>query len=276
MHPVELEPAPDGNLLYADINDGHIACVTYGLPTAAATAAPTSGVAPLAVELDGTTSTGSGVAYAWDLDGDGQFDDGTGAHLAHSFAAGTYTVRLRVTDDCGVSAVSEPLTITRERDAGRAGSWSRAVLTGAHVNARLIHRRRPIVERPDGTVALRVHCPSPTTCAGTVAIRALTGGPILGRARFRVAARHTVTVRVRLTAPARRRSHSPSPAARDLHPVAGARTRDQLAHRHGLHAARPGTAALRATVAEDTLAGRRSLVDPPGTGRAWLSPSLAA
>ena len=112
VHPVELEPAPDGNLLYADINDGHIACVTYGLPTAAATAAPTSGVAPLAVELDGTTSTGSGVAYAWDLDGDGQFDDGTGAHLAHSFAAGTYTVRLRVTDDCGVSAVSAPLTIS--------------------------------------------------------------------------------------------------------------------------------------------------------------------
>jgi glucose/arabinose dehydrogenase len=205
VHPVELEPAPDGNLLYADINDGHIACVTYGLPTAAATAAPTSGVAPLAVELDGTTSTGSGVAYAWDLDGDGQFDDGTGAHLAHSFAAGTYAVRLRVTDDCGVSAVSEPLTISASETPATQGAESRAALTGAHVNARLIHRRRPIIERRDGTVALRVHCPSPTTCAGTVAIRALTGGPILGRARFRVAARHTVTVRVRLTAPARRR-----------------------------------------------------------------------
>ena len=181
-----------------------------------------------------------------------------------TFAAGTYSVRLQVTDASGRPRPSRrrsPSPRARRRPPGAA---SRAVLTGAHVKARLIHRRRPIVERPDGTVALRVHCPSPTTCAGTVAIRALTGGPILGRARFRVAARHTVTVRVRLTAPARRRSHSPSPAARDLHPVAGARTRDQLAHRHGLHAACPGTAALRrATVAEDTLAGRRSLVDPP-------------
>ena len=91
------------------------------LPTAAATAAPTSGVAPLAVELDGTTSTGSGVAYAWDLDGDGQFDDGTGAHLAHSFAAGTYAVRLRVTDDCGVERRLGAADHQRERDAGRAG-----------------------------------------------------------------------------------------------------------------------------------------------------------
>ena len=91
---------------------------------------------------------GAGVAYAWDLDGDGQFDDGTGAHLAHSFAAGTYAVRLRVTDDCGVSAVSAPLTISASETPAAQGAESRAVLTGARVNARLIHRRRPIVERP--------------------------------------------------------------------------------------------------------------------------------
>jgi hypothetical protein len=36
-------------------------------------------------------------------------------------------------------------------------------------------------------------------------MRAVTGGPTLAQARFRVRARHTVTVRLRLTAAARRR-----------------------------------------------------------------------
>jgi hypothetical protein len=36
-------------------------------------------------------------------------------------------------------------------------------------------------------------------------VRAITGGPALGRARFTVPALHTMTVRLRLTAAARRR-----------------------------------------------------------------------
>jgi PKD repeat protein len=44
--------------------------------------------------------------YAWDIDNDGAFDDGTGASVSASFSAGRHTVGLRVTDDSGDSASS--------------------------------------------------------------------------------------------------------------------------------------------------------------------------
>ena len=389
-HPVELELAPDGNLLYADLDGGRITRITYNRPTAAATATPTSGAAPLTVQLDGTGSTGIGLSYAWDLNGDGQFDDATGARPSHTFAAGAYAVRLQVTDVSGVTALSAPLTISSGNTAptahilapttatawsanetvgfagtgndvqdgtlpasrltwsivlhhcpsdchdhplqtitgaqggftapdhefpsyltltltatdsggltdsqtvrvdprtvelvvdsdpagrqvvldGEAGpaplaktvirgssnlvsavtpqgeltfaGWSDGgaathnltvlddtrlvakfsgpsdaasgaapaahggglLVAGARVKAQLVHRRSPLVAGADGTVRLRVRCPSPTPCAGTISVRAITGGPALGRARFTVPALHTMTVRLRLTAAARRR-----------------------------------------------------------------------
>jgi glucose/arabinose dehydrogenase len=389
-HPVELELAPDGNLLYADLDGGSIVRITYNRPTAVATASPTSGPAPLTVQLDGTGSTGTGLSYAWDLDGDGQFDDATGVRPMHTFPRGTYTVRLQVTDASGVSALSVPLTISSGNTAptaqivaptvatawsanetvGFAGTgndpedgtlpasrltWSivlhhcpsdchdhplqtisgaqggftapdhafpsyltltltvtdsggltdsqtvridprtaqlvldtepagrqvvlddeagpaplgRTVIRGSSnlvsavtpqselvfagwsdggaathsvtvlddtrlvarfggpsdaasgvapaapagevagvgVRARvqLVHRRRPVIASARGIVRLRVHCPSPTPCAGTIVVRAAAGGPALGSARFTVRAMHTMTVRLRLTAAARRR-----------------------------------------------------------------------
>jgi PKD repeat protein len=49
---------------------------------------------------DASTDDGQVVGRAWDLDGDGQFDDGTGATASATFpAAGDHTVSLRVTDD---------------------------------------------------------------------------------------------------------------------------------------------------------------------------------
>jgi hypothetical protein len=44
-----------------------------------------------------------------------------------------------------------------------------------------------------------------TPCAGTIALRAVTGGPALASARFTVPALRTRTVSLRLTAAARRR-----------------------------------------------------------------------
>lgn len=79
---------------------------------------PSPGVAGKPVYFGASGSTdpdGSITRYEWDLDGDGAYelDTGTLDKALHSYAtAGTRTVRLRVTDNRGVSAVtSAPLRI---------------------------------------------------------------------------------------------------------------------------------------------------------------------
>ncbi|MEA2123312.1 MAG: hypothetical protein QOI80_94, partial [Solirubrobacteraceae bacterium] len=54
-----------------------------------------------------TDPDGSVASRAWDLNDDGQFDDGAGATASRSYAtAGTYTVRLRATDDEGATDIA--------------------------------------------------------------------------------------------------------------------------------------------------------------------------
>jgi cysteine-rich repeat protein len=107
--PVDLAVGPDGGLYYADLLGGTVHRVRWtqgiGTPIAVATATPTSGPAPLDVHLDGSGSSdpnpGGGLTFAWDLDGDGVFEQ-AGAIVDTSFGApGTYPVRLRVTDPLG-------------------------------------------------------------------------------------------------------------------------------------------------------------------------------
>jgi len=120
-HPVDLETDPaSGDLLYANFDGGQIRRIQYlggnNPPNAVATANPTSGPAPLTVQFTGSGSSdpdGDALSYAWDLDGDGAYDDATAANPRFTYAtAGTYTVRLRVTDARGASSVSAPITIT--------------------------------------------------------------------------------------------------------------------------------------------------------------------
>jgi PKD repeat protein len=120
--PVDLEIGPNGDLFYADLNTGTIHEIKYAggsnrPPVAAATAAPTSGNAPLTVNFDGSGSSdpdaGDTISYSWDLNGDGTFGDATGVNPSYPYtAAGTYNAVLKVTDNHGASTTSSPVTIT--------------------------------------------------------------------------------------------------------------------------------------------------------------------
>ena len=59
------------------------------------------------VSFDGSDSSDDGpllpTAFSWDLDGDGQFDDALGVTPSFSYASGSRTVSLRVTDLLGVT-----------------------------------------------------------------------------------------------------------------------------------------------------------------------------
>ena len=120
-NPVALQVGRDGNLYYADFDGGTIRRIEFfsanNPPTAVATASPTTGPAPLTVQFDGSGSSdpdaGDTLIYAWDLDGDGAYDDSTASQPTHTYtAAGTYPARLRVADSQGAADVSDPITIT--------------------------------------------------------------------------------------------------------------------------------------------------------------------
>jgi PKD repeat protein len=119
-NPVGLETNSGGDLFYADFDGGTIRRITYTSanqpPTAAATATPTTGNAPLTVNFDGTGSTdpdpGDTLTYAWDLDGDGAFDDSTATQPTYTYtASGSYNASLRVTDSHGAPD-TDSVTIT--------------------------------------------------------------------------------------------------------------------------------------------------------------------
>ena len=119
-NPVDVQISPAGELFYADFDGGTIRRIQFAAanqpPVAVATANPTSGAAPLTVNFDGSGSSdpdGDPITYAWDLDGDGSFDDSTAAQPTFTYTqSGTYTARLQVTDSPGASSVSGPITIT--------------------------------------------------------------------------------------------------------------------------------------------------------------------
>ena len=114
-NPVHLQIGPGGDLFYADFDGGTIRRVSFTPanqpPTAVAAATPTAGPAPLAVQFDGSGSSdpdaGDTLSYAWDLDGDGEYDDSTAVAPSHTFTSqGVYTASLRVTDSHGAASTA--------------------------------------------------------------------------------------------------------------------------------------------------------------------------
>ncbi len=105
-------------------------------PTAAAAASPTSGVAPLPVNFNGSGSSdpdGSIVSYAWTF-GDG--GTGSGVAPSHTYAnPGSYTATLTVTDNNGATA-SNSVGITVTSDVPNAPSGLSASVSGRAVTLR--------------------------------------------------------------------------------------------------------------------------------------------
>jgi glucose/arabinose dehydrogenase len=116
--PVDLQVGPGGDLYYVDMNGGTIRRIhgsANQAPTAVAAATPRSGAVPLTVSFDGRGSSdpdGDALTYAWDLDGDGAYDDSTSATPSFTYTtAGTVTAGLRVSDPAG-NTDSDTVSIT--------------------------------------------------------------------------------------------------------------------------------------------------------------------
>lgn len=85
-------------------------------PDASFRVSPRSPTAGEEVDLISTSSDpdGSIASYQWDLDGDGQFDDGAGAVVTRVFRKGEIEIGLRIVDNRGAADVATR-TVTIER-----------------------------------------------------------------------------------------------------------------------------------------------------------------
>ena len=92
---MNLVSGPGGDIFYPGYNDDRLHRIRYTSgnlpPTAVLQANPTSGTAPLTVNFNGSASSdpeGQALAYAWDLDGDGAFDDSASANPSFTYGTG--------------------------------------------------------------------------------------------------------------------------------------------------------------------------------------------
>jgi PKD repeat protein len=109
-------------------NRAPIADFTQSLPN------PTTGQL-LTLSSTSTDPDGTIVSYAWAIDHDGLFDDGTGSRTSRSFTfPGTRNVKLRVTDNDGVSTtVTKTVTIANRAPVGVIDIAPAAPLVGEEV-----------------------------------------------------------------------------------------------------------------------------------------------
>jgi glucose/arabinose dehydrogenase len=108
--PVDVVEGPDGSLYVPNFSGNSIVQISYfpanQPPTAELDVDRTYGPVPLTVKLDASGSTdpnlgeGDQIHFAWDLDGDGEFDDSSSPVVERTYGEeSNVTVRLRVSDD---------------------------------------------------------------------------------------------------------------------------------------------------------------------------------
>jgi glucose/arabinose dehydrogenase len=112
--PVDLVTSPGGDIVFPGFNDHRLHRLRYSAnlpPTAVVAASSNSGPSPLAVDFSAAGSSDpedQPLTYAWDLDGDGAFDDATGASAQWTYTTpAIVTVRLLVTDAASLSDVQQ-------------------------------------------------------------------------------------------------------------------------------------------------------------------------
>ena len=111
FRPVHITTGPGDDLYLTDVSGGLVRRISYEggnqTPVASVSASVTSGSAPLDVDFSAADSfdpDGSALTYTWDLDGDGAFDDATGATTSWTYSdPAQVLVRVQVTDDDGAS-----------------------------------------------------------------------------------------------------------------------------------------------------------------------------
>ena len=116
---VQLTTGPGGDLFFANINTGKISRISYcsgctnRAPSAAIAlaAGSSAGGGPRVVDFTAANSVdpdaGDLLAYAWDLDGDGAFDDANGPTASMFFTGdGQHAVAVRVSDGHGGADVA--------------------------------------------------------------------------------------------------------------------------------------------------------------------------
>jgi PKD repeat protein len=149
---------------------------------------------PVTFSSTSTDPDGTIAALAWDLNGDGRFDDATGQTAQRAFpAAGSYNVSLRVTDDNGLSSIAfKTISVlgsaTQEQDA-LAGSTPGTSAPDALPPATPVPSpgtsspRRPTLLSPFPIIRIRGRSDATAVVVDVLTVQAPRGSRISARCR---------------------------------------------------------------------------------------------